>query len=173
MPIDEFIPHFIASEYHALEVSAPVQRVYSSLLSIDFKDSQIIRTLFRLRGIPGRGLTLHDLQNAGFIHLGEVADREYVLGLVGRFWNYRAEPVLVNPLDFRAFKEKGYAKAVISFSFHRLGRTTTRAETETRVVCTDEASRRRFRIYWFFVAPFSGLIRKEMLRLIKAAAEIR
>ena len=43
--------------------------------------------------------------------------------------------------------------------------------TETRVLCLDTASRRRFRLYWTLIGPFSGLIRKDILRSIKRQAE--
>jgi hypothetical protein len=32
-------------------------------------------------------------------------------------------------------------------------------------------SRRKFRVYWFFVRPFSGVIRRLMLRAVKKAAD--
>jgi hypothetical protein len=35
------------------------------------------------------------------------------------------------------------------------------------MLCLDESSRRRFRRYWLFIRPFSGLIRMEMLRVIR------
>jgi hypothetical protein len=43
--------------------------------------------------------------------------------------------------------------------------------TETRVACGDAASRAKFRVYWTFVRPFSGLIRIVMLRAVRRAAE--
>ena len=39
------------------------------------------------------------------------------------------------------------------------------------MVCLDPASRRAFGIYWLFVRPFSGLVRREVLRVVKRAAE--
>jgi hypothetical protein len=45
--------------------------------------------------------------------------------------------------------------------------------TETRVASTDESARRKFSIYWRAIGPFSGLIRKILLRQIKGAAEGR
>jgi len=42
--------------------------------------------------------------------------------------------------------------------------------TETRIRCTDDASRRAFLRYWRVIRPFSGLIRMEMLRSIRCAA---
>lgn len=43
--------------------------------------------------------------------------------------------------------------------------------TETRVFCADAMSRARFRLYWFFIGAFSGLIRREILCVIKQTAE--
>ena len=42
--------------------------------------------------------------------------------------------------------------------------------TETRVTCGDSRSRQKFRAYWFFVRPFSGLIRRLMLKNVRKAA---
>jgi hypothetical protein len=39
------------------------------------------------------------------------------------------------------------------------------------VLCGDTASRRKFLAYWFFVGPFSALIRRVMLRTIRRAVE--
>ncbi len=36
---------------------------------------------------------------------------------------------------------------------------------------TDAAARRRFRLYWLAIRPFSGLIRRLWLRAIKRRAE--
>jgi hypothetical protein len=43
--------------------------------------------------------------------------------------------------------------------------------TETRVWAADPSSRRRFRLYWLAIRPFSGLIRRLWLREIKRTAE--
>jgi hypothetical protein len=43
--------------------------------------------------------------------------------------------------------------------------------TETRIYSPDDVSRRNFRWYWSLIGPFSGIIRKEWLRLIKQRAE--
>jgi hypothetical protein len=44
-------------------------------------------------------------------------------------------------------------------------------ETETRIYCPDESSRKKFGRYWKIIKPFSGLIRMEMLRAIRRSAE--
>lgn len=171
MLIDRFIPDFMVSKRHAVKIHAPLNSVYFSLLGVNFRDSRVIRWLFRLRGIPGNALTLSGYGEAGFIPLARIEKQEVLFGLVGRFWTYAPELLFMNPETFRRFQQEGYAKAVINFSFHRLAGDLTRVETETRVHCTDQASRNRFRLYWFFISPFSAWIRQEMLRLIKRASE--
>jgi hypothetical protein len=44
--------------------------------------------------------------------------------------------------------------------------------TETRVQCFGFAARRRFRLYWAFVGPFSGLLRRSLLGGVKRGAEL-
>ena len=73
--------------------------------------------------------------------------------------------------SFEAFDKPGYAKAVWNFSLVDLGANVTRLATETRVVCSDRASKIRFRLYWTLIAPFSGLIRRQVLRAIKRKTE--
>ena len=46
-----------------------------------------------------------------------------------------------------------------------------RLRTETRIDCVDAAALWRFRVYWTLVGPFSGLIRRDLLRLIRREAE--
>ncbi|TMB67768.1 MAG: hypothetical protein E6J43_07850, partial [Chloroflexi bacterium] len=46
----------------------------------------------------------------------------------------------------------------------------TRLFTETRVRCLGVPSRRWFRLYWLVIRPFSGLLRRSMLRGIKIDA---
>jgi len=63
------------------------------------------------------------------------------------------------------------AKVGWSFSFNERPDDTTEIITETRVLCLNTKTKFLFCIYWFFVKPYSGLIRIEMLRLIKKNIE--
>jgi hypothetical protein len=56
----------------------------------------------------------------------------------------------------------------IRLGFHFDGETLS---TETRVSAADPSARRRFRLYWLAIRPFSGLIRRVWLRAIKRRAE--
>lgn len=43
--------------------------------------------------------------------------------------------------------------------------------TETRIQYFGPAARHKFRLYWFFIGPFSGAIRVGLLRGIRRRAE--
>lgn len=103
--------------------------------------------------------------------IGERPGEEIVLGLVGKFWRPTGVLRPVDAAGFRSLDEPGWAKAAWSFSLSDAGPGETRLATETRVHCTDSASRRRFRAYWLVVRPFSGLLRRDALRTIRRAAE--
>ena len=170
MLIDEFLPVYDFHETHDVAVGAPAARVYRAVLEADLCESWIVRTLFRLRGLPAEKVTLRTMRQMRFEILGERADREIVLGLAGRFWTPAGDLREVDAGNFRAFDEKGCAKAAWNFSLEEQG-GATRLATETRIQCLDEASRRSFSVYWTLIAPFSGWIRREMLATIKSKAE--
>ena len=184
MLIDDCLPRYDAVERHRIEVNAPADLVYDGAVNLDLKDSGIVRTLFRLRELPGclrsqpsrtpqLGLRLRDLVENGFVVLGEKPAEEIVLGVVGRFWTPRGGIKHVDAAGFAAFSSPGYAKAVWNFSVRQTTDLTTELRTETRILCLDDSSRWRFKLYWTLVAPFSGLIRMEALRSIKRAAEAK
>jgi hypothetical protein len=116
---------------------------------------------------------LRDLIAGGFILLGERPAEEILLGVVGRFWTPLGGIKRMDAEAFRVFASPGYAKAVWNFSLSARAEVVTSLATETRVLCLDDASRRRFKLYWAFIAPFSGAIRMAALRSIKRAAEAK
>ena len=184
MLIDDCLPRYDAVERHRIEVNAPSGLVYDAAVNLDLSDSGIVRTLFRLREMPGclrsrhsrtrqLGLTLHDLIENGFVVLGERPGEEIVLGVVGRFWTPQGGIKHVDATTFAAFSSPDYAKAVWNFSVRESADAKAELTTETRVLCLDDSSRWKFKLYWTLVAPFSGLIRMEALRSIKRAAEAK
>ena len=181
--IDELAPAYDMVERHQTDVHAPVDRVYDAVRNLELTGSRTIRWLFLLRELPaslrlvGRGnkrlgLTLDALLRSGFLLLGEKPQQEILLGLVGRFWAPSGGIQWLDADGFRCFSRSGYAKATWNFTlFKQQDHGTTRLATETRVFCLDDESRRRFRLYWLFVGPFSSLIRRKILRSIKHEAE--
>lgn len=183
MLIDDALPHFDEVERHEIEITASPARTYLAVRRLDLSSSTLVRVLFALRGLPalisqpGRraeppALTLDDLLAAGFVLLAERSDVEIVLGLVGRFWTPTGDVQRLDAEGFARFQQPGFAKVAWNFALDPHGAGGTLLSTETRVRCLDDASRRRFRFYWFFIRPFSGLVRGEMLRAIKRSAEL-
>ena len=187
--LDALLPAYDAAERHSTDVHAPPARVYAAVRALDVRGSALIRALFLLRslpalvthprrvwsarrdGNPGLGLTLDGLLRSGFVLLGERPEREIVLGLVGQFWRPAGGIVRVTAEEWTAWERPGYAKAAWSFTLAPGPEGAVRLATETRVRCTDAESRRKFLRYWRVVGPFSGLVRREMLRGIRGAAE--
>jgi len=105
--------------------------------------------------------------DAGFGRLEEAAPREIVLGVAGRFWRPTGNIEPFRRENFDGAVAPGLARAVWNFALRDVGDGHTLLSTETRVVCGDAASRRKFLAYWLVVGPFSGLIRRSMLRAIR------
>jgi len=181
--IDAFMPHPETSARHTLEIAANAADVYQALWTTDLGGSIVIKGLMGLRLLPGRLLrpqksrspnqriNLQDLIEAGFGVLAEESGREVVLGITGPFWRPVGNTLPFNRTDFDGAVRTGVARAVWNFTVQQTGEKQSVLATETRVACGDEASRLKFRVYWFWVRPFSGLIRSEMLKLIKHACE--
>ena len=177
MLIDDFLASYDVRERHGIKVHAPVERVYAAVRQLDISGAKLSMFLFRLRGIPAGTscapscFNLDDFLKMRFILLGERPNEELLLGLVGRFWTPSGELRRLDAAGFREFNEPGYAKAAWNFSLSEQPDASVLLETETRVYCLDDASRRRFRLYWLLVGSFSGLIRREVLRAVKRNAE--
>lgn len=189
MLIDEFLPRFDAVESHMTIVCAPAERVWAAIRTADFGANGIVRALFALRGVPAflsapreslsrarrmtphAPLTLDAALSHGFVVLAETPGRELVLGAAGRFWGATGTLCRIDPAGFSTFAAPGAAQAAWNFAVRPLVGERTMLTTETRVRCVDADSRWRFRLYWLFIRPFSGVIRLVMLRAIKRAAE--
>ena len=176
--IDEWLPEYQVSARYSLLVRASPESTYAALAHARFSNLPIVRGLMRLRGyrlgagkktapIPSK----EEHQLGSFLLLATVPEQEVLLGLAGRFW--RPDGGIVPGLTvegFRNFLREGYAKAVWNFSLEPT-REGTRVSTETRVQTLGPAATAKFRLYWLVVGPFSGLMRKAMLKEVKRIAE--
>lgn len=186
MMIDDFLPEFDVIERHQIIINAPVSQAYAALHSTNFGRPLLVRALLALRALPSwllrrikgqtsvgqspKSLTLKTFLSNGFVLLSEFKEKEIVLGLVGRFWTPTGCLEGTDGKRFRQEERPGLAKAAWNFAFEEI-RNGTRVTTETRVKCTDGSSRRRFKMYWLVVGPFSGLLRRYMLRELRRTAE--
>jgi hypothetical protein len=177
--IDSFAPNPDAVEVHSIAIDASPETVHRAIWTADLGGALIIKLLLGLRALPelllhggrklprDRRVTLQSIINSGF---GLLADEpeEIVLGVNGKFWRPTSNLLPFDRDSFAGAIPKGLARAVWNFSIKRSGSGTI-LSTETRVTCGDPVSLRKFRIYWFLVRPFSGLIRLLMLRAVRRA----
>jgi hypothetical protein len=183
--IDEFLPaHDFAARYE-IRINAPASVIYECLLSADFSELWLVRVLMTLRTakrLP-RSRAPKDLrqrlQGTGFVILAEVPANELVIGVAGRFWRLDGGRCLdITRSNFVDFSHPGYAKVAWNFKLRPESQECTSfsigntiLSTETRIKCYGSAARWKFGIYWGVVGPFSGLMRRAILRQVKAKAE--
>jgi len=183
------LPEFDVRICRTTHIGASPGRVYSSLWNTDFDYWGITRALYAFRTLPSLPLapletwrrfrkefgrqrfTLEDMLAEGFTLLGEQPNEELLLGTVGRFWLARGELNATSPTSFREHSPPGTAKAAMNFTVGPSSAGITELRTETRVLCADLPTKRRFIAYWRLIKPFSGLIRNEMLTAVRSAAE--
>jgi hypothetical protein len=181
MPESAWLTQWEFEERHGIDVSgASPEAVLDAVIGYDERDDALVAGLIALREWPSRAWrslfarghapSAHRFGRNDFLLLQRSDDR-IVYGLAGRFW--RPDFALIpidEPRAFLTIDDPGIALLTLEF---RLGRNDGGArtlETVTRVHCTDAWARRRFAPYWFAIRPFSGLIRRRMLRRIRTSA---
>jgi hypothetical protein len=175
--IDEFLPNHDFQAAYEVRINAPAQLVYGCLLRSDFSDVWLVRFLMSLRSgkwLPRnrvRGDLLQRLKGTGFVVLTEAPDEELVIGVAGRFWRPDGGRCMdLAADDFAGFSRSGFAKAAWNFELLADSPESIVLSTETRIKCFG-AALWKFRLYWSFVGPFSGLMRKAILKQVKTQAE--
>ena len=168
MLLSEALPEYDFRERHQRRVDAKPEAVFAAIRSVTLAETPIARTLMRLRGLRAGSARplVEEMDNEGFVQLTEEPLRELVYTAIGQPWRPLGGKRAVAD-DFRAFAEPGYAK--MGFNFRLEDGVLS---TETRVLLTDERSRKAFRRYWLVIRPFSGLIRREWLRAIARRATV-
>jgi hypothetical protein len=170
MLIDTLLPHSDFYERHSILVRATPERAFAAIESADLAGSPVVRMLLTLRGM-GRKPKRTTLRFAdSFRVAAEDPPLEIVLGLEGPLWSPRCKPRGADAEAFRRPVPPNTARAAWNFVVEKVDDAHSRVITETRVLCSEDA-RRKFALYWFLIRPGSGLIRRMMLRAIRAEAE--
>ncbi|GLZ32183.1 hypothetical protein Lesp02_43710 [Lentzea sp. NBRC 105346] len=173
MLLDEVLPRWQFDERHEVEVPGSVD-VLGAIEQVTWAEVPLFRALLfagslgRVR-MPSDRPFLTDLTSGGFTVLGRDAS-EVVIGSVVRMAGPAGSvPLGDTPVEaadrFRAVSGPGHYKVAFNFS---LADGTVR--TETRVLTTDDDTRRRFSLYWLLIRLPSGLIRAEWLRAARRRA---
>ena len=179
MKLDELMPRYDIRARYETRVDASPERTRQALRASDFSQMPLTKVLMGLRKLGWRSekplasrTTEERLQAAGFVEIPTGSEDETLVGVVGRFWRPDSGTLCgLTAEEILAFEKPGYAKALWNFTVVPEAIGGTRLATETRVLAFGDSARRKFRAYWLVVGPFSGLIRKEMLREVKRRAE--
>lgn len=179
MSMDSLMPVFHVSELHSTRVDAPTEVVYDEFRRVNLKGSVLswvftfprrFANLFRRRKKPVKHLNLATFEKGGFFLLSDDGHQEILVGMIESMGG-GAKPGVLDAGQFKGFREPGFAKILWSIRVKEVDGASL-LQTETRVHCTDPRTRRIFRVYWFFIQPFSGLTRRDMLRAFRARAEL-
>jgi len=175
--LDDLMPRYEVRKRYVRPVRAPAARVWDALQTYDVAadSSAATRALLRLRGLrPSSGSGIGAFAGSRFSVVGERPGAEVVVAIAGRFWAVRESGALDRIRDAAhaaLYDTPGRAVALWSFEIESEPDGSSVLATETRVRCTDAAARRRFKIYWTVIEPFSGMLRRDMLRSIARRAE--
>jgi hypothetical protein len=172
--LDRFLPDYRQREVHDIRLAVPPALAWRALEEVSPADLPLSRALLGIRALPallrGRarprasGPVLAAFRRDGWQTVAEEPGRLLVAGVIARFWRPIPRPVNLRAADeFTAFRQPGFARAVISFEVLPDG-GGSRLVTETRVRGTDARARRLFALYWLVIRPGSGLIRRSILR---------
>ena len=184
--IDQWLPDWQFGEYHERRFRASPAQLFAAIRRVRSSDIALFRTLTFLRNPVRDGQGEHLLNPpeekpvldvalaGGFILLGELADRELLLGAV-----VIAPPEIVrsaqrgnvpslDPALFGTLGRPGFARVVMNFRVVPESDGWTRVTTETRVHAVDRPTQRRFAQYWRVIYPGSWIIRWSWLRAIEA-----
>lgn len=159
--MDDYLPDYDFSECHELYVDATPEEAYKAFKELDYSKSLLLKCLLFFRGIRF-SKQLRSL----FVPLVIDPPRRHLEGLIGRPWTISGGIIPFDAEEFIDFDQPGYAKVIWEFTFTNEGNGCL-VKTETRIQCTDVGSLKKFSCYWFFVRPFSGLVRRIILKMIR------
>jgi hypothetical protein len=197
--LDRYMPEYEVADCRHIRVAAPAETTFAAACQLNMSQPAIVRAIFKTRelilgcaaaiakgkfSICSRTSNqqaettqqkefLAEMKTLGWGVLAEIPGREIVLGAVTQPWI--ANPVFraVRPEEFAAFQEPGYVKIVFTLRADPVSVSESAVRTETRVATTDPIARAKFRRYWALVTPGVILIRRSLLRSVKADAERR
>jgi hypothetical protein len=168
--LDEILPDFDVASKYSIRIHATPDRIYQ-ILQNGVPTGTITRFLMMLRRLPRIFSQPPADEQPSFYKLKQSQGREIVVGIAGQFWKPVAKTVAIQSLEeFLHFERNGYSKAALNLQITRMQNGISILSTETRVRSYG-AAKEKFRSYWQFIKPFSGLIRREILRKIKKQAE--
>lgn len=166
MLIGNYLPHYHYKEFNAIKIDSSSTDVYQKMLKCDLSRSQLIRFFFWMRGIRQKLSSINDINKLGFIKLDEKPGEEILFGMVSNRATFGGCEIIKSPTEFKEQRSGNMIKAVINFRVTGESSLNQVVSTETRIWCGSNKMKNGFRLYWFFVKPFSRIVRKLLLHQI-------
>ncbi|MGY1624470.1 hypothetical protein ACI789_19895 [Geodermatophilus sp. SYSU D00965] len=182
MDLDDVVPAADHVTRQAQWIDAPPAAVWDELHRVRMSRLPVTAVLSAARFLPvvlaGRGLG--HLRDRPFLDAVPVPllcsqpPESAVFGGVLQAWRLSGgdRPPALDADGVRRFAEPGWVKAAMDLRLAP-SRGGTVLSSETRVVSTDPATRRRFDRYWWVIGPGSSAIRWELLTAVQVRAEAR
>lgn len=181
--IEQFMPQADYRERHETIVRAPADVVFDVAQHFDLQSIPLVRAIFWLRAVvlgaqrPTAGLFASGLvaetKQLGWGELALDPGRELVMGATAQPWKADVTFTAVPADRFLDFAEPDLVKIVWTLEAESLGPALTRFRTETRVLATDAAARRKFRRYWRIFGIGIVMIRWLLLPALRRESERR
>jgi hypothetical protein len=175
--LDDIMPEYQFFERHSARIHARPEQVMQAVRQSTFGDMKSLATLLKIRGAALRiHDTTHSLQDMRVLDAFSASgyrsggsEGEIVMGRA----NLRAgRPLEARTLqEFADYREQGAVKMAFNFNVEDGGDGWSAVSTETRVLATDDFTRRGMGRYWRLIVPGSGLLRLQWLEAIKKRAE--
>ena len=183
--LDEVLPDYSDNEVHETVIAASPEATWRAARAVTPSELPLSRVLTTIRFLPARLMRrdgpadrphtplLDQFLARGFGAVVDEPPRWFVAAGIGQPWDLRGGRVETRdtPAELAAFDEPGFLLMAISLEIAPTADGGSRLRTETRVKATDAGAARAFAPYWLIVKPFSGLIRRDMLRGIRRRAE--
>jgi hypothetical protein len=178
--LDDVVPAADHVTRQAQWIDAPPAAVWEELHRARLSGLPVTLALSAARFLPvvlaGRGLG--HLRDRPFLDavpvplLASAPPVAAVFGGVLQAWRLSGgdPPPVLDADGLRRFAEPGWVKAAMDFRLTP-SRGGTELSSETRVLATDPATRRRFARYWRLIRPGSSAIRWELLAAVQVRAE--
>ncbi|MGW7057986.1 hypothetical protein ACWGHM_05520 [Streptomyces sp. NPDC054904] len=166
--LNRLLPHWHFREMHSLTVPAPHEAVMAAVFETTWAEAPLARAVMAVTGadVSADRRIVTDSLSA----MGEVmpsGEGEFVfVGLDSMDDGPRPEGTTAELVA--AYEGPGVVKIGMNIRF-----AEGTLSTETRVLATDEQTRRRFRRYWRIIRLGSGLTRMSTLRAIRSRALAR
>ena len=180
MNLDDVVPNPHFRMCHSRVIAAPLAAIWDELNTVPMSALPLGLVLESLRLLPAKlsGRKHPSLARRTFLEVTPIpvvfSEPPHVVISAGLSQAWRllggSIPPVLDAAGVREWTGTGWLKIGMEF---RLESTTrgNRLSTETRIHAMDPQTMRAFTAYWFVIRPFSGAIRREVLRVVAHRAE--